>query len=144
MEVNDQPKRRGRPPTGKRGTFTFRISEKLRADLIEAAGASGRPVSEEIEMRLEQSFHDERGVGGAHNAKVGRLIAQTLSLLDESLLGSDKELINSARRAAVLRTVEIHFGKGPGLLAPSEEHELERRTRDIGEMAAEIVATPGC
>lgn len=143
MEVTDQPKRRGRPPTGKRGTFTFRVSEKLRADLIAAAGRSRRPVSEEIELRLEQSFLEEKMVGGAHNLAAGRLIAQTLSYLDEKLSGEDldKEWINNERRKAILKTVEIHFGQGPGLLAPSEEHEQYRRMRDSGEIAAEIVAS---
>lgn len=40
----------------KSGTFTFRITEELRAKLVRAAAIRNRPVSEEIELRLEQSF----------------------------------------------------------------------------------------
>ena len=47
--------RKGRP-SGKRGTFTFRVTADLRARLETEAVAAQRPVSEEIEKRLEQSF----------------------------------------------------------------------------------------
>ncbi len=55
----DQPKRKGRPPMGKRGTFTFRVTDRLRTMLEEAAAASHRSVSQEIEFRLEQSFSQQ-------------------------------------------------------------------------------------
>lgn len=51
-----KPKRRGRPSKGKRGTFSFRVTDALRTKLEAEAATSGRPVSEEIELRLEQSF----------------------------------------------------------------------------------------
>jgi hypothetical protein len=50
--------RKGRPP-GKRGTFTFRVTADLRARLEADAAAVGRPVSEEIERRLERSYENE-------------------------------------------------------------------------------------
>lgn len=52
-------KRRGRPSTGKRGTFSFRVTSDLRAKLEAAARAAERPVSEEIELRLERSFWED-------------------------------------------------------------------------------------
>lgn len=51
-------RKRGRP-AGKRGTFTFRVTAELRAKLEAAAAAAERPVSEEIEARLERSFDAE-------------------------------------------------------------------------------------
>jgi hypothetical protein len=49
----------GRPSTGKRGSFTFRLRDGIRAKLIAAARENKISVSEEIERRLEFSFHDE-------------------------------------------------------------------------------------
>ncbi len=50
------PRKRGRPAKGKRGTFAFRVTDSLRAKLVAEAAVSHRSVSEEIELRLEQSF----------------------------------------------------------------------------------------
>jgi hypothetical protein len=56
-------KRVGRPPKPpeerRRGHFTFRTTDKLREQLRDAAGVSGRSISEEIEIRLLQSFQKE-------------------------------------------------------------------------------------
>jgi hypothetical protein len=43
-------------PSGKRGTFTFRVTASLRERLEAAAEASQRPVSEVIETMLERAF----------------------------------------------------------------------------------------
>src|SRR3954469_14996053 len=58
-EAVEQPRRGGRPARGKRGTFTFRVSDQLRNKLELAAAEAKRPVSEEIEARLERSFSDQ-------------------------------------------------------------------------------------
>ena len=62
-------KRRGRPalPESERKSrnLTFRSRGNLRTKLQDAAAASGRSVSEEIEWRLDRSFdHDEIFGGG--------------------------------------------------------------------------------
>jgi hypothetical protein len=58
--MNEPVKRkRGRPSTGKRGSFTFRLRPIIRQKLIDAAIENKISVSEEIERRLEFSFHDE-------------------------------------------------------------------------------------
>ena len=58
--MNEPVKRkRGRPSTGKRGNFTFRLRPVIREKLIAAATENKISVSEEIERRLEFSFHDE-------------------------------------------------------------------------------------
>ncbi|WP_128565992.1 Arc family DNA-binding protein [Methylobacterium crusticola] len=53
-----RPQRGGRPPSKKRGKFAFRVTADLREKLEASAEASGRPVSEEIEARLEASYRD--------------------------------------------------------------------------------------
>jgi len=64
MTDQPQPKRkRGRPPKyageGKRQNFSFRITEKMRARLIESVKQSGRSISEEIEFRLNRDLEWE-------------------------------------------------------------------------------------
>lgn len=68
-------KPRGRPrihAAGTRMNFTFRVRDELRAKLRSAAEANGRSVSEEIESRLELSFHGEELI----EALASRLTAQ--------------------------------------------------------------------
>ena len=59
---------RGRPPLTagepKRGSFNSRLRIALKIQLQGAARAAGRSLSEEIEHRLEQSFHDDNAWGG--------------------------------------------------------------------------------
>lgn len=74
--------KRGRP-AGKRGTFSFRVTASLRSKLEAAAEASARPVSEEIEHRLERSFEDVdlllRHFGSSESLK----LAQAVSMLGQ-------------------------------------------------------------
>lgn len=83
-------RRKGRP-AGKRGTFTFRVTPELRARLEAAAAAVERPVSEEIERRLERSFED-----------VDLLL---------SYFGSSETLKLAHAVARIARTVEINCGR---------------------------------
>lgn len=57
--VEAAPKAKKGRPAGKRGTFTFRVTADLRARLEADAAAIGRPVSEEIERRLERTYENE-------------------------------------------------------------------------------------
>jgi hypothetical protein len=72
----DKPIKRkpGRPSLGKRQSFTFRIRDIVRDQLVAAAQASNVSVSEEIERRVEQSFSNAGVVaemfGGPQNAKL--------------------------------------------------------------------------
>ncbi len=60
---SQSPKRRGRPPLRpgktKRASFTTRLTADLKQRLERDAAAEGRSLSEEIESRLERSFHVE-------------------------------------------------------------------------------------
>src|SRR5688572_17914572 len=60
--------RTGRPRLGegegKRHTLGLRVTEQRKRQLEEAARASGRSLSAELEIRLEQSFWTEEILGG--------------------------------------------------------------------------------
>ena len=53
-----RPSRELRP--GERVPMSFRVRPELKLMMDEAASKSGRSVTQEIEMRLEQSFRDDR------------------------------------------------------------------------------------
>lgn len=68
------PKPRG-PYEGKRETITTRITPSTRRKLDQAAEATDRSLSQEIEFRLERSFDREDGLGGHRTAAVLRRLA---------------------------------------------------------------------
>jgi Arc-like DNA binding domain len=111
--TEEQPKRKpGRPSKGKRGNFTFRVTEKLREQLISGAEASGLSVSEEIERRLDQSFNDAAIrdlLGGSHTNALILTIAAAIQMVE---IKSGKKWIedhdtNLAMRAAVDGVMEL-------------------------------------
>jgi len=55
--VETPPK--GRRSAQKRDKFSFRVTPQMRAALEAAAAQTGRPISEEIELRLEESFRGD-------------------------------------------------------------------------------------
>jgi hypothetical protein len=86
--VTEQETKRkpGRPPKGKRGNFTFRVTDKLRGELIARAEESGLSVSEEIERRLDQSINGAGIVaevlGGPHNSALLLTIASAIRTVE--------------------------------------------------------------
>jgi len=62
MENDVPPRRIGRPPrySGRRQTFSFRITDEMRQQLIGAVRISGRSLSEEVEYRVARSFLEDR------------------------------------------------------------------------------------
>jgi hypothetical protein len=112
--VTEQETKRkpGRPPKGKRGNFTFRVTERLREQLISEAEASGLSVSEEIERRLDQSFNDapiRDLLGGSHTNALILTIAAAIQMVE---IESGKKWIedhdtNLAMRAAVNGVMEL-------------------------------------
>jgi hypothetical protein len=112
--VTEQETKRkpGRPPKGKRGNFTFRVTERLRGQLISEAEASGLSVSEEIERRLDQSFNDvaiQDLLGGSHTNALILTIAAAIQMVE---IESGKKWIedydtNLAMRAAVKGVMEL-------------------------------------
>lgn len=119
------PKRRGRP-AGKRGTFSFRVTADLRSRLEADAERSGRPVSEEIERRLEESYRlpeiisivqkvafksatdtwfelQKNGVGGDLNFRVGYTFADIICgmQINADNLGGDRNWTRDRVKALV-------------------------------------------
>jgi hypothetical protein len=61
---------------GKRGTFSFRVTEGLREQLEAAARQEHRSVSEEIEHRLARTFSEDwNWLGGPETARLLRMMA---------------------------------------------------------------------
>ena len=77
------PQPRG-PFSDKRRTLTTRITEKTRARLEDAAAASDRSLSQEIEFRLERSFEKEDSVGGQLHFTLLRQLANTGQILEQT------------------------------------------------------------
>jgi len=79
-----KPGRRGRPPLprshGKRHQIGLRVTAALRKQLELKAAESERSMSQEAEIRLEQSFRDEqhivRELGGERNVQLFRFFSQ--------------------------------------------------------------------
>jgi Arc-like DNA binding domain len=100
-------KRIGRPPKSEEDrkgvNFTFRNRGQMRERLQEAAAASKRSISEEIEHRLEDSFRNEDIYGGPHLSAVFRLLASHKALAEakagESWTESDFVQTKSPRRS---------------------------------------------
>src|SRR3954469_22594066 len=89
MSGTIEPKRKpGRPPKGKRGNFTFRVTEKLREQLQNAAAEANLSVSEEIERRLDSSFSGkslvEELLGGPETLRLLMTIGQGVRLVEET------------------------------------------------------------
>ncbi len=79
-EPRPGPRPRG-PFEDKRRTLTTRITDGTRDRLDTAAAAAGRSLSQEIEMRLEQSFRDEDRAVLFSEAFYGPQLAGILQLI---------------------------------------------------------------
>lgn len=89
-DKSTEPKRKvGRPSQGKQGNITFRTRGDLRKNLVRAATATGRSLSEEVEHRLDQSFSSAGIIGelfgGRHTLDLVLAIAATLRGLEIEL-----------------------------------------------------------
>lgn len=86
--MTEQKPRRGRPPKAldgrRRHNMTFRVRDRLRDILFEAALSNGRSESEEIEYRLEMSFDREavvRAVMDEEDKRAEQAFRQTIFAL---------------------------------------------------------------
>lgn len=79
-------KRAGRPPLkpeeGKRYTFSLRVSAQRRTELEQAAAESGRSISQELEMRIEQGARDTQILGGPQTVNLLRMMAAAAQLIE--------------------------------------------------------------
>lgn len=67
----------GRPRKAeiKRHPLNMRTTKDVRERLEAAAGAAGRSLAQEVEFRLERSFHADDLLGGSEAADLGRRMA---------------------------------------------------------------------
>jgi hypothetical protein len=74
-----EPRRLGRRPKDqKRLPLSIRITPELRARLVSAAAANGRSITQEAELRLEQSADQERSLVDALELGFGRQVAAVM------------------------------------------------------------------
>lgn len=76
------PKPRG-PFEDRRKTFTTRITEKTKAGLVEAARGADRSLSQEIELRLEQSLEQDEVFGGRQFRAMFQLFGSAAVLVEQ-------------------------------------------------------------
>jgi hypothetical protein len=152
----------GRPPKhpGERLSKTriFRVRDRLDAQLQKAAALAKRPVSEEIEYRLEQSFAADplfaALTGGDESAKVLRMIAWAMQLQSGEGSWKDNLLTAETVRVATNRILAEVAGLPEAPLPPltdmarEEATERERRGEKVpqlegGYLAAVLLAKAG-
>lgn len=77
--------------------MSLRVTPDLKRAIDDAAAKSGRSLSQEIEFRLERSFHDET-------------LAQRLNAVIERLQASEERMALATREAreALERMIERH------------------------------------
>ena len=100
-------KRAGRPPLspeeGKRYTFSLRVSAQRRSELEQAAAESGRSISQELEMRIEQGARDTQILGGPQTVNLFRMMAAAAGFIEGRSKGkrwfSDYDVFISVREA---------------------------------------------
>ena len=115
------PKRLGRPTKapkpGTRVPLSFRVTAGVRQQLEETAIANGRSLSQEAELRLEESFKwgDLAGMIKEDRARLDRLMAKDAEL--EELI--ERKSIAVHTLAAKKREIE------------KREREVEKREREI-------------
>ncbi len=84
------PKPRG-PFADKRRTLTTRITDRTRQRLEDAAAATDRSLSQEIEMRLERSFAEEANLEWAYKQILGDEALHRAIMLASSLIRISQE-----------------------------------------------------
>jgi hypothetical protein len=146
--TEQQAKRKpGRPSKGKRGNFTFRVTDKLRNELIARAEASGLSVSEEIERMLDQSINGasivEQVLGGPHNSALLLTIASAIRTV-ESLGGKkwyEDHDTNLAMRSAVSSVMD--FVKTPSDMvdAPDSKYPDSKYGAFLGLWKSHFIGT---
>jgi hypothetical protein len=87
--ATSKPARRGRPPLksgeAKRASFNTRLRNALKEHLEEAARATGRSLSEEIESRLERSFDRTESLGGLEYEALFQMMAAAARVIEARL-----------------------------------------------------------
>jgi hypothetical protein len=132
QDLRPGPKPRG-PYEDKRQTLTTRITGEMRAKLEAAAAASGRSLSQEIEILLDRALAGDQALGGP------RILALFRSLIETGRLGgaglTDQWLDDPARRRAVLNLMKQRLDSIHVELAEKEQSTLENVLGQIALVA---------
>lgn len=146
-EETQTARRRGRPSKTsdekKLNSLAFRARPALRAQIDEAAAASGRSVSEEIEYRLGKSFEEAPGDRAAELLFGSRMNAQHLTMF-AAVLESISDLARKVSGDPEDEWWESMLGRAGAaaafnelttiLIAPSDVVLTEDETETVGEI----------
>jgi hypothetical protein len=91
--------RQRRPKDQKRIPLSMRITPELRDRLVTEAGENGRSITQEAEIRLQQSFREQNSLDQALDFKYGRDMVGVL-LLVEHLFGQAEAECNWTKSLA--------------------------------------------
>jgi Arc-like DNA binding domain len=148
--VVSKPKRKpGRPSKGKRGTFTFRVTETLRDRLESAAAEAGRSVSEEIERLLDHSIAQEQLLGDRATGELVRRVITSIEVI-RSLTGrswnSDERASRALATSFTYMTKWMSETNKPKMTVGSFV-DLARRldsldAEELGLLIAELLSSP--
>jgi hypothetical protein len=124
--MSDQPRHTGRPTTvpveGEKATLGIRASADLKSRLLASSALSGRSLSAEAEMRLEQSYRDDQSLAEAMTLSYGEINGGLVRLHGEVLrvLAPRGEWLDdgSTRERVVRGIVRLH----QRLAAPDDGH----------------------
>ncbi len=138
--------RRGRPPRGpyanKRKTLSTRITSTLRTRLDEAADQADRSLSQEIELRLEQSFANDQAkydaFGGKHIYALMRFLGSAVSLIETGT--GRKWRDDRVTYHQVKVTIDkLLYGLGPASAGERDDRTLLEKADAIGETLTAVV-----
>jgi hypothetical protein len=81
---------RGRPTTppkqGQKTTVSLRLTAEMKAHLDAAAKSTGRPLSQEAELRLEQTLKAESLINQVLTLKYGRQLAGVVRMVGDAMV----------------------------------------------------------
>jgi hypothetical protein len=93
---------------GKRYPLNMRTTKELRDKIEKAAILSGRSLVQEVEFRLERSFHQQ---------EIEKNLMARLDVARDKILGEMREMVEESQRARGLTDEEIKArGQRPSLL----------------------------
>jgi hypothetical protein len=129
----------GRKPrgdySGKTDTFTTRITPQTRRALEQAAAASGRSLSQEVEYRLHLSLH--KLSGKPHNRALGRAIAMLAERIErETQKDWRRDAYTGLALCSAVEMVLQHFApasEGPPPIPPAIEMAAAKMPPDFAE-----------
>jgi TraY domain len=118
-----------KPKPGERVHLGFRVSPELRKKLAAAATSSTRSLSQEIELRLENSFGQDEAFGGPGIRAIGLLMASTFTIHGQrkaAEVAADKDWTNNQECyvAGLAGVIAALVRNAPAEISPLENQYL--------------------